>query len=352
MKALLLMFGTYIPPATSLSATMNIPAASRSIRVPQDILTDKLVDEIKTRICFVGEPIDPDTGGPAHSQAQSPDPSEHDLPPSDPALSESEFSRVSADIDSSFSAQSVSGFSVVSHSQLAGMDPALKEDRVQALATMYGRHSTATDIHMRVDPPPSQQTGTGRGTLIIPGWIRERAAEVLFEGGDVDESSVAEVILDTLLKVRPYMRIYPLVRHKFISRPIWIGPSRSPENPRICDSRRRGHTHAPGIHSPPPSRAYSRREPNLQFHVVVRRAVACRQATPTAHSVRQVRSAPPSPAVLRDPQQPRPASARERKRSGERGQGPRVHGVDDGLGRRIPRRVCFLPLYIPALGND
>ncbi|KAI1796925.1 actin-domain-containing protein [Ganoderma leucocontextum] len=203
IKALLLMFGTYIPPATSLSATMNIPAASRSIRVPQDILTDRLVDEIKTRICFVGEPIDAD-GGPAQSQSHpmSPGPSEHDLPPSDPALSESDFSRVSADMDSSFSAHAASsGYSVVSHSQLAGMDPALLEDRVQALATMYGRHSTATDIHMRVDPPPSQQTGTGRGTLIIPGWIRERAAEVLFEGGDVDESSVAEVILDTLLKV-------------------------------------------------------------------------------------------------------------------------------------------------------
>jgi actin-related protein 10 len=66
---------------------------------------------------------------------------------------------------------------------------------------MYTRFSTATDLHLRVIPPASQQTGTGRGTLIVPGWIRERAAEVLFEGGDVDESSVAEVILDALLKV-------------------------------------------------------------------------------------------------------------------------------------------------------
>ena len=227
IKALLLMFGTYIPPATSLSATMNIPAASRSIRVPQDILTDKLVDEIKTRICFVGEPIDGDSsGGPSQSHPMSPGPSENDLPPSDPALSESEFSRVSTDVDrdSSFSAHAASsGYSVVSHSQLAGIvDPALREDRVQALATMYGRHSTATDIHMRVDPPPAQQTGTGRGTLIIPGWIRERAAEVLFEGGDVDESSVAEVILDTLLKVSAYMRASPLAKHDVKSQPGWI----------------------------------------------------------------------------------------------------------------------------------
>lgn len=64
-----------------------------------------------------------------------------------------------------------------------------------------------------VEPPPSQQTGTGRGTLVVPGWIRERAAEVLFEGGDVDESSVAEVILDSLLKVgskHPHASLTPL----------------------------------------------------------------------------------------------------------------------------------------------
>ncbi|KAI0833618.1 actin-domain-containing protein [Trametes gibbosa] len=206
IKALLLMFGTYIPPATSLSAAMNIPAASRSVRVPQDVLTDNVIDEIKTRICFVGEPFDTDTLA-AAGRASSPSAaggdggSELDLPPSDPALSESDFSRVSADVDSSFAASS--GYSVVSHSQLPGMAADAHqagESRVQALATMYGRHSTATDIHMRVDPPPAQQTGTGRGMLIIPGWIRERAAEVLFEGGDVDESSVAEVILDCLLK--------------------------------------------------------------------------------------------------------------------------------------------------------
>ncbi|OSC96885.1 actin-like ATPase domain-containing protein [Trametes coccinea BRFM310] len=209
IKALLLMFGTYIPPATSLSAAVNIPAASRSVRVPQDVLTDKVIDEIKTRLCFVGDPIDDESqlmsGGRVSSPSGGEEGSELDLPPSDPAMSESEFSRVSAaEVESLASS---AAYSVVSHSQLAGMgsesDAASLggERRVQALATMYGRHSTATDIHMRVDPPPSQQTGTGRGTLIIPGWVRERAAEVLFEGGDVDENSVAEVILECLLKV-------------------------------------------------------------------------------------------------------------------------------------------------------
>ncbi|KAH9945081.1 actin-domain-containing protein [Epithele typhae] len=207
LKALLLMFGTYIPPATSLSAAMNIPAATRSTRVPEDVLTERVIDDIKTRICFVGDPLEPAEGAGTMSPGPGDGSSEIDLPPSDPALSESEFSRVSADIDrdSNFSSRHAasSEFSVVSHSQLPGLDGGrgrAGESHIQALARMYGRHSTATDIHLRVDPPPAQQTGTGRGTLIVPGWVRERAAEVLFEGGDVDESSVAEVILDCLLK--------------------------------------------------------------------------------------------------------------------------------------------------------
>lgn len=201
LRALLLLFGTYIPPLTSLSAAANIPAATRSMRVPEEVLTDAVIEEIKTRCCFVGEPLDVSD---AHIMSPSGDDStELDLPPSDPAMSESEFSRVSADMESNFSSQHAasSGFSVVSHSQVPNPDRRPGETHLQALSRMYTRHSTATDLHMRVDPPASQQTGTGRGTLVIPGWIRERAAEVLFEGGDVDESSMAEVILDSLLKV-------------------------------------------------------------------------------------------------------------------------------------------------------
>ena len=41
--------------------------------------------------------------------------------------------------------------------------------------------------------------GTDRTRNIdIHGWVRERAAELLFEGGDVDGSSVAKVILELL----------------------------------------------------------------------------------------------------------------------------------------------------------
>lgn len=197
IRALLLMFATYLPPPSSLSAAISVPSLNRATRVPQEVLTDSVVEEIKTRCCFVGEAFE-STKDPRREDTPGPEDlsSDMDIPPSsDASVSGSDFSHAAM-------SQPDSEFSVVSglpgpHSHADHMG----ENHLQAIANMYKRHSTATDLEMRVMPPPSQQTGTGRGTLIIPGWIRERAAEVLFEGGDVDESSLAELILDTLLKV-------------------------------------------------------------------------------------------------------------------------------------------------------
>lgn len=74
------------------------------------------------------------------------------------------------------------------------------------MASLYKLNSTATDVRMRVVPPAAQATAAGsgalaRGTLFIPGWIRERAAELFFQSGDVDEPSIVEIILEALLKV-------------------------------------------------------------------------------------------------------------------------------------------------------
>lgn len=127
------------------------------------------------------------------------------LPPSsDVSQSESDFSsHAGFDSNAPSSHRDSSEFSTMSAPRVVSVPG---DDRrgggLQALASLYTRHSTATELRMKVTPPAVQQTGTGQGTLLIPGWIRERCAEVLFEGGDVDENSVAEVILDSLLKVR------------------------------------------------------------------------------------------------------------------------------------------------------
>jgi len=195
IRALLLMFGTYLPPPSSLSAAVNVPSANRAMRIPQEVLTDTVVEEIKTRCCFVGGILQ---GGSGHESRRGETPaddegSEMEIPSSDISVSESDFSHGP-------SSQAETEYSVISGAASRSQDDhAQGEDHLQGISTVYKRHSTATDIQMRVEP--LQQTGTGRGTLIIPGWIRERAAEMLFDGGDVDESSLAEMILDTLLKV-------------------------------------------------------------------------------------------------------------------------------------------------------
>ncbi|KAF8896113.1 actin-domain-containing protein [Infundibulicybe gibba] len=183
LRALLLLFGTYLPPPSTLGAVSSIPAANRSTRVPQEVLTNDVVEAIKTRCCFVGEVL----GTTADSRGDTPagdEGDELDIPPSDSAFSESDSQ---AGRESNVSSQPESSeFSVkVTCKHWLPVHPSFDSHR----ATNARQAAT------------SQQTGTGRGTLIIPGWIRERAAEVLFEGGDVDESSVAEVILDALLKV-------------------------------------------------------------------------------------------------------------------------------------------------------
>jgi actin-related protein 10 len=204
IRALLLVFGTYLPPPTSLSGAANIPTATRSTRVPQEVLTDAVIEEIKTRCCFVGTALDLPSERSSTPLAVPPDDSMSvDVPPSEPP-SESSVSRVSGSIDmgSSRHSSSPSITSDAAHSMGPHSQARPTESHLQAIATMYTRHSTATDLSIKVIPPVVQQMGTGRGTLIIPGWIRERAAEFLFAGGDLDECSVAEVVLESLLKVR------------------------------------------------------------------------------------------------------------------------------------------------------
>ncbi|KAF8623632.1 hypothetical protein AX17_007332 [Amanita inopinata Kibby_2008] len=198
LRALLLKFATYLPPPTTLSSAANIPAANRATRVPQEVLTDQVVEEIKTRCCFVGTALNVSNVDFREITPLADDASDSEPPLSDSVQSESgQWSTTSSQLEAESEFSEATGPGVAPPPVRHGHG----ENYLQALASMYTRHSTATDLHMRVTPPLSQQTGTGMGTLVIPGWLRERAAEVLFEGGDMDESSIAEVILDSLLKV-------------------------------------------------------------------------------------------------------------------------------------------------------
>lgn len=83
-------------------------------------------------------------------------------------------------------------------------DEALDVSLLKAIERTYASSSVATTISFPIPslslPPPT--TGVGRGWIQVPGWIRERAAEVLFEESEgIDQRSVTESILESLLQV-------------------------------------------------------------------------------------------------------------------------------------------------------
>lgn len=202
LRNLLILFGTYIPPPSTLSGAASMTTKPRPERIPEEILTTTIIEDIKTRCCFVGEPLSllgwsstplPSSVG-ASDDAMSVDASVSE-PPSDSGLSRASEADTARESHTSSTNQETT---------LLDHESRTFSDHSGWIYSMFRRHSVATDIKVKVMPPLSQQTGTGRGTLIIPGWIRERAAECLFDG-DVDESGIAQVILDSLLKVRTFV---------------------------------------------------------------------------------------------------------------------------------------------------
>jgi actin-related protein 10 len=223
LKQLILHFGLYHPPLATLGGSANLPSSTQLTRVPEEILTDELVEAIKTECCFIGEPVEiPLTPVPAapvvpSSDAMSVD--EVSVPPSSDAPSESPRPSSPVHPDHQRTTSTLG----------AGSRQAYWE----SVAAIYKKNSTTRDMSLKVNPP-GIGAPTGRGTLIIPGWVRERAAEVLFEGGDVDESSVAEVVLDCLLRVG-----YSTLFGPSVSINDWVsGSARSTEDAYLLDSDR------------------------------------------------------------------------------------------------------------------
>lgn len=84
---------------------------------------------------------------------------------------------------------------------MASYDESLDNPFLDYLEQKYARESTATTLSFRIPFGASTAGNVGRGWIRIPGWVRERAAEILFEQGDVDERSVTEAVLEALLLV-------------------------------------------------------------------------------------------------------------------------------------------------------
>ena len=77
------------------------------------------------------------------------------------------------------------------------IDDILLTDNLRA---RFANRCTATDIRI---PIPSGGRGIGNGVLVVPGWIRERAVEILFDNDEIGESDgLPSAVLHCLLKVK------------------------------------------------------------------------------------------------------------------------------------------------------
>ncbi|PWN35209.1 actin-like ATPase domain-containing protein [Meira miltonrushii] len=191
LRALLLHFAAYTPPlssnsttGSSFSATIHSSAStprSGQTKIPADLLDDDFLDEIKAEVLTVG-----------------------------PVLEHENVSKAHTTRDTQW--KSRQPFSTIP-----------EEDDLEWMEVLRKRYSgekcTTVDISIEVPPEPSppltaatqpatlfysahpQPTHQGRGRIRIPGWVRERAIDVLFEQGDDDELSLTEMVLDALLKL-------------------------------------------------------------------------------------------------------------------------------------------------------
>lgn len=176
LRALLLAFASYIAPPSSLTSTTPARVAS----LPREILTDDLVEEIKTRLCFVGGEALP------ADEAQA-------------ASGDLEIPQARDDLDERDEDEAIVAHLYERYSRTA---PATKPVSFRVPTLRGGSALSSANGH-----------SGGRGWIQVPGWVRERAAEVLWEDeGDQDARGLADVVLECLLRVSlkpllPQMRL-------------------------------------------------------------------------------------------------------------------------------------------------
>jgi actin-related protein 10 len=151
LKALLRTHARYYPAPASLSTTTR-----SAVPVPRDVLSDELIQQVIRQGSFVGDPPRPDA-----------------------ASLELEEDRA-----------------------LTG-DEGLEEISVMRwLKAKYEPAADATDLRLTVKPRPHDAQDMGPATLVVPGWVRERAAEVLFGDEDGEAEAIQDAVLQCLLRVR------------------------------------------------------------------------------------------------------------------------------------------------------
>lgn len=130
-----------------------------------EVLTGRVVEQVLTEGCRIGQPPIDNPSGPDR-------PGNIDtIPQGDDVVPEQEDVREEID------------------------DP----EAMEALKRRYQPNPTIPDKAFQI--PHLSGDGHDYGTLVVPGWIRERAAEFLFEESESEVDSIPCAILTSLAKV-------------------------------------------------------------------------------------------------------------------------------------------------------
>lgn len=163
------------------SGFASIATERRVERVPEDLLTPAVLDELMVRICAVARYLPPPEGGGGTEQEREERLQEH--------------YKTSGSREGSAKAMSVP----IASLQTAEAWIEEREAQLNAIPPQPTAAPGGSGYNSRAQ---SRNQGYKQSALlVVPGWVRERAAEVLFEDGDAEEPSLPEVVLDCLLKV-------------------------------------------------------------------------------------------------------------------------------------------------------
>ena len=191
-KALLMRYGRYCyrvqsaeQQATSEFVSAAVAMERKVEKVPQDLLTPPVLDELMVRICAVARYLSPpESDSDAQRAGETEKEREERL---------QEHYRTAGGREGSAKAMSVP----IASLQTAAAWIEEREAELNAPPPPNGSGSGSSRANLTSKDQEYRQSAL----LVVPGWVRERAAEVLFEDGDAEEPSLPEVVLDCLLKV-------------------------------------------------------------------------------------------------------------------------------------------------------
>ena len=146
LRQLLIKFATYFPPPSGIEIVKPLPS------IPENLLTEEIIENFKTRGCFIGDPLTT-----AQDPSTLPEKMNLDTPPTETELT-SEF--------------------------------------YESLRVRYETNSHATSLPLRIPLENSNQFGT----LFVPGWIRERSGEIFFDKFLTNWYELEETLVETILE--------------------------------------------------------------------------------------------------------------------------------------------------------